>query len=79
MAMPGPSKFKSRTLDSRARKAYDMVVTLKRRTISTDQYLAELDGTNERLKKRHSAPADLLPFQKRDGFTHPVLLLPGGF
>lgn len=76
--MPGLSKSKS-TLDSRARRAYDMVVTLRRRTISTEQHLSELNGTSERSKKRHSAPADLLPFQERDGFKHPVLLLPGGF
>jgi hypothetical protein len=75
----GPSEYKLRTLDSRARRAHAMVSTLRRRIISTEQLLAELDGTSERSRKRHSAPADLSPFQERDGFKHPVLLLPGGF
>ncbi|KAF8222599.1 hypothetical protein L208DRAFT_1455072 [Tricholoma matsutake] len=79
MALPTLSESTLCSLDSRARKAYVMVSTLKRRTISTEHCFTELDRTSERSRKRYSAPADLSPFQERDDFKHPVLLLPGGF
>jgi len=63
----------------RKRRAQDMVSTLKRRTMSSEQCLTELDGTSERSRKRNSAPPETSPLRQRDGFKHPVLLLPGGF
>lgn len=69
MALPG----------LRERRAQDMVSTLRRRTISTERRLIELDGISERSRKRNSAPAETSPLQQRDGFKHPVLLLPGSF
>lgn len=66
-----------RALDTRARRAHDMLSTLKRRTGLPGHPSAEL---GERSRKRFSAPADLSPFHERDGFNkHPVLFLPGGF
>jgi len=63
-------------LQSRAQKAQDMVLTLNRRVRS----LEEGHGRKlmERKERRHSSPAEMEP-RKRSGFTHPVLLLPGGF
>lgn len=67
-------------LDSRERRAKDMLSTLRRRTLPTEISLSaqELDS-EERKWRRHSAPADLTPCKPRSGFEHPVLLLPGGF
>jgi hypothetical protein len=79
MALPGHSESDLRALDSRARRAHDMVSTLKRRTMLMEYRNTELDGMSDRSRKRRSAPADLSPFQERDGFKHPVLFLPGGF
>ncbi|TFK40971.1 hypothetical protein BDQ12DRAFT_720699 [Crucibulum laeve] len=69
-------------LDSRERKAHNMLSTLRRRTVfseygSTGHNIEEADGRRVRWK-RHSAPADLMP-RERIGLEHPVLLLPGGF
>lgn len=70
------SAFNLCRLDSRERRAHDMLSTLRRRTLASDT-----DGTESRNVKwkRHSAPADLLPLRQRSGFVHPVLALPGGF
>ncbi|KAF5377693.1 hypothetical protein D9615_005231 [Tricholomella constricta] len=65
-------------LNSRERRAHDMLSTLRRRTLATE---VEADGVDVRKSKwkRHSAPADLLPLRQRSGFEHPVLAHPGGF
>lgn len=61
-------------LDSRERRAHDMMSTIRRRTlISTVE-----DDSRKAKWKRQSAPADLMP-RERTGFKHPVLHLPGGF
>ncbi|KAG5648127.1 hypothetical protein DXG03_006081 [Asterophora parasitica] len=65
------------TLNSRERRAHDMLSTLRRRTIGTEINVEAADDRKSKWK-RHSAPADLLPRQ-RSGFEHPVLALPGGF
>lgn len=67
-------------LDSRERRAHNMLSTLKRRTLTSEHY-SDADGMGDRkLKwKRHSAPADLLPLRQRTGFEHPVFSIPGGF
>ncbi|KAG7450317.1 uncharacterized protein BT62DRAFT_991302 [Guyanagaster necrorhizus] len=67
-------------LDSRERRAKDMLSTLRRRTLPTELSLnAQEMDSEERKWRRHSAPADLTPSKPRSGFEHPVLLLPGGF
>lgn len=70
-------------LESREAKAYNMLSTIKRRTVSMAHELAgsdldDIDGRRSKWK-RHSAPADLMPLHERSGFEHPVLSLPGGF
>ncbi|KAK0465373.1 uncharacterized protein EV420DRAFT_1744484 [Desarmillaria tabescens] len=67
-------------LDSRERRAKDMLSTLRRRTLPTEISIGAQDMDSEERKwRRHSAPADLTPSKPRSGFEHPVLLLPGGF
>lgn len=70
-------------LESREAKAYNMLSTIKRRTVSMAHEFAGSDSEDvdgKRCKwKRHSAPADLMPLHERSGFEHPVLSLPGGF
>lgn len=66
-------------LDSRARRAHDMLSTLKRRTMSFEQQFLDAGEAGTRSERRRSAPADLLPLRPRNGFEHPVLSLPGGF
>ncbi|KAH9044777.1 hypothetical protein EDB85DRAFT_489561 [Lactarius pseudohatsudake] len=65
----------SRTLTSR-----DMMSKLKRRTagLSADGPSGCTVDEGERRLRRFSAPAEL-PKRKRDGFAHPVLVLPGAF
>lgn len=72
-----------RVLESREAKAYNMLSTIKRRTVSMAHELTgsdseDVDGRRTKWK-RHSAPADLMPLHERSGFEHPVLSLPGGF
>lgn len=65
----------SRTLTSR-----DMMSKLQRRTagLSADGPSGCTVDEGERRLRRFSAPAEL-PKRKRDGFAHPVLVLPGAF
>ncbi|KAI9445075.1 hypothetical protein H4582DRAFT_881363 [Lactarius indigo] len=65
----------SRTLTSR-----DMMSKLKRRTagLSADGPSDRTVDEDERRLRRFSAPAELSK-RERDGFTHPVLALPGAF
>ncbi|KAK0505881.1 hypothetical protein EDD18DRAFT_1342233 [Armillaria luteobubalina] len=74
------SEFNLLALDSRERRAKNMLSTLRRRTLPMEISLSaqEMDS-EERKWRRHSAPADLTPCKPRSGFEHPVLLLPGGF
>lgn len=69
-------------LDSRQRRAQDMLLTLRRRTIPSDMGRngrdnSEVMGEDKRFR-RQSAPADLYN-RPRSGFEHPVLSMPGGF
>jgi len=73
-------------LNSRERRAKDMLSTLKRRTLPADHdfgwksRVQETVESDRKLRwKRHSAPADFASGRERSGFEHPVLLLPGGF
>ncbi|KAJ3809663.1 hypothetical protein F5876DRAFT_89327 [Lentinula aff. lateritia] len=70
-------------LQSRERKAKDMLSTLRRRVIPSDD--GALQGHEsapkpllDRRWKRHSAPADIAP-RPRAGFEHPVLSIKGAF
>ncbi|KAJ6604379.1 hypothetical protein DFH09DRAFT_1122491 [Mycena vulgaris] len=65
-------------LNSRERRAKDMLSTLRKRTgaSETGHSADALDRT--RKWKRRSAPAELSP-RARSGFEHPVLAMPGGF
>lgn len=77
------STTSTHALESREAKAYNMLSTIKRRTVSMAHELAgsdseDIDGRRSKWK-RHSAPADLMPLHERFGFEHPVLSLPGGF
>ncbi|KAJ4494328.1 hypothetical protein C8R41DRAFT_881975 [Lentinula lateritia] len=70
-------------LQSRERKAKDMLSTLRRRVAPSDDGV--LQGHEsvpkpllDRRWKRHSAPADIAP-RPRAGFEHPVLSIKGAF
>ncbi|KAJ7492891.1 hypothetical protein FB451DRAFT_554572 [Mycena latifolia] len=68
-------------LNSRERRAKDMLSTLRKRTGPSDTGVSDdhtHDGTLDRKWKRRSAPAELSP-RARSGFEHPVLAMPGGF
>jgi len=68
-------------LNSRERRAKDMLSALRKRTRSSEIGVsADLmhDETLDRKWKRRSAPAELSP-RARSGFEHPVLAMPGGF
>lgn len=62
-------------LNSRERRAKDMLSTLKKRT--ENGLLQDTDSLDRKWKRR-SAPAELSP-RARTGFEHPVLAMPGGF
>ncbi|KAJ7102198.1 hypothetical protein B0H15DRAFT_936250 [Mycena belliarum] len=66
-------------LNSRERRAKNMLSTLRKRTGLSD-YGASNDAQHalDRKWKRRSAPAELSP-RARSGFEHPVLAMPGGF
>ncbi|KAJ7655089.1 hypothetical protein DFH06DRAFT_1474158 [Mycena polygramma] len=69
-------------LNSRERRAKDMLSALRKRTRPSENG-RESDGlmhddTPDRKWKRRSAPAELSP-RARSGFEHPVLAMPGGF
>ncbi|RDB29101.1 hypothetical protein Hypma_015323 [Hypsizygus marmoreus] len=68
-------------LNSREHRAHNMLSTLRRRTLSSENPLAGVgaDVVDAVKLKRRSAPADLMPLRARTGFQHPVLALPGGF
>jgi hypothetical protein len=64
---------------ARARKAQDMVSTLKRRVHSSNEGLTGYDQKQEgRKERRRSSPAEM-QLRERSGFKHPVLSMPGGF
>jgi hypothetical protein len=68
-------------LDSRERRAKDMLCTLRRRTRPSEYGYSgrnEAEERDDRRLKRRSAPAELTPLP-RAGFEHPVLALPGAF
>lgn len=70
-------------LDSRQRRAREMLSALKRRTIPSDKGRngrddAMSEASDDRKFRRQSAPADLFP-RPRTGFEHPILKLPGAF
>ncbi|KAJ7462661.1 hypothetical protein B0H11DRAFT_89327 [Mycena galericulata] len=68
-------------LNSRERRAKDMLSTLRKRTRPSENGLFTGrvdDDILERKWKRRSAPAELSP-RARSGFEHPVLAMPGGF
>lgn len=73
------SESNLQALDSRERRAHDMLSTLRRRVAPSDHGLnGHDDDLEDRKSRRHSAPAELNS-QPRRGFEHPVLLMPGGF
>ncbi|KAL0950935.1 hypothetical protein HGRIS_007691 [Hohenbuehelia grisea] len=67
-------------LNSRTRRASDMMSTLRRRVLPSEYGHTGHDAeeTSPRHWKRRSAPAELVT-SPREGFQHPVLSLPGGF
>jgi len=67
-------------LNSRTRRASDMMSTLRRRLVPSEQGHTGHDPevVFPRHRKRHSAPAELVS-SSRVGFQHPVLSLAGGF
>lgn len=67
-------------LESRERRARNMLSTIRRRVLPSE---AGADGRDfevpeDRKWKRRSAPAEFSP-RPRTGFEHPVLSMPGGF
>ncbi|KAJ7706464.1 hypothetical protein B0H17DRAFT_1037344 [Mycena rosella] len=66
-------------LNSRERRAKDMLSTLRKRTGPSDYGVSDgANNTLDRKWKRRSAPAELSP-RPRSGFEHAVLAMPGGF
>ncbi|KAF5368342.1 hypothetical protein D9758_002420 [Tetrapyrgos nigripes] len=67
-------------LASRERKARNMLSTIRRRMLPSDDGLNghDLEIPDQRKWKRRSAPAEFSP-RPRSGFEHPVLSIPGGF
>ncbi|KAJ4486371.1 hypothetical protein J3R30DRAFT_3655547 [Lentinula aciculospora] len=70
-------------LQSRERKAKDMLSTLRRRVTPSDDGVVQGNQLTQpplidRRWKRHSAPADIAP-RPRAGFEHPVLSMKGAF
>jgi hypothetical protein len=66
-------------LDSRERRAHDMLSTLRRRVAPSDYGRNGHDEeVEDRKSRRHSAPAEMTA-QPRRGFEHPILSMPGGF
>ncbi|KAJ7130087.1 hypothetical protein C8R43DRAFT_896310 [Mycena crocata] len=68
-------------LNSRERRAKDMLSTLRKRTRPSENGMpdgSKDDSILDRKWKRRSAPAELSP-RARSGFEHPVLAMPGGF
>jgi len=77
------SKTNLQALESRERRAHNMLSTIRRRTVSSSQGITghdmdDIEGRKARLK-RHSAPAELMAVGSRMGFEHPALTMPGGF
>jgi len=66
------------TGQTRASRAQDMLSALKRRTSPPIIDSTERDQEDKK-RKRHSAPGDLFPSREREGFQHPVLVIPGSF
>ncbi|THU94846.1 hypothetical protein K435DRAFT_779265, partial [Dendrothele bispora CBS 962.96] len=67
-------------LDSRERRARNMLSTIRRRMLPSETGLNghDLELPDQRKWKRRSAPAEFSP-RPRSGFEHPVLSMPGGF
>jgi len=61
------------TTSSRERKAQDMFSALRRRVDNG------VEQEQDRRVRRRSAPAELTRADRRSGFEHPVLSLPGAF
>ncbi|KAJ7630672.1 hypothetical protein FB45DRAFT_978948 [Roridomyces roridus] len=75
------SESNLQALNSRERRAKDMLSALRKRTTTPSeiaQVTGHADDLVDRKWKRRSAPAELSP-RARSGFEHPVLALPGGF
>lgn len=74
------SESNVQALDSRARRAHDMLSTIRRRTFPSEHGLTgrDLEDAEDRKWKRNSCPPEIPP-QGRSGFDHPVLSIPGGF
>jgi len=68
-------------LNSRGQRAHNMLSTLRRRTVSTENVFTTIAAEEDQSKwRRRSAPANLMAHSAaRHGFEHPVLALPGGF
>lgn len=67
-------------LNCRERRSSAMLNTLKRRTLTgLPDYPIASDEATLKSTRRHSAPPDLAPMSKRQGFEHPILALPGAF
>jgi hypothetical protein len=71
------SESNVQALDSRARRAHDMLSTIRRRT-PPSECSQDLQDGEDRKWKRNSCPAEVAP-RERSGFDHPVLSIPGGF
>jgi len=70
-------------LNSRDQKASNMLFTLRKRSLSSELNPTASQETaidsEDKLRWRRSAPADMTPLRARFGFEHPVLASPGGF
>lgn len=76
------SESNLQALQSRERRAKDMLSTLRRRVAPSDDGVLINEPVErpvlDRRWKRHSAPAEIVP-RPRTGFEHPVLALKGAF
>lgn len=59
--------------NTREKRAHNMLSTIRRRVVS------ESESEGDKTSRRRSAPAQLTQANKRSGFEHPVLSLPGAF
>ena len=67
-------------LNYREKRSSAMLNTLRRRTLSgLPEYPIASDEAMLKSTRRRSAPPDLAPVSKRQGFEHPILALPGAF
>jgi hypothetical protein len=77
------TEFNVNSLNSRDQKASNMLFTLRKRSVTTEFNSNAGQETaidsEDKLRWRRSAPADMTPLRARFGFEHPVLASPGGF